>query len=959
MDIISDSISHNLFHSHQNNISSGRDTLHQLEELKEVELEAGESNTSPVTKTTLPVMTENASDKSSENHIPSLENRDAPQDLVKEESPAKPATLENFITLAHDIRTEFMLPWALCKTWKGIEELLKRSYRNNEGALKEIEEGRYKLYTDGRILFPDYWEHLVKPGWIIDIQLDSKPWVREGSVSDPSEVSDTDQDKTEEDGDFEGRYEVKATYTINYYQKQRYGDDEFLYRVSKDDPVPLKTSRSRGEVLPVLEEKTTVLLGERGRHDASRSRSRSRRKVKDAPKLGDRDRVQKKHLHIHSRLLINALRAVMKYSSEAPSGDEADDLEEGVFSYPYKDLFHHREELREYKTQIGGIRENHTESYNAECDRHIDFLLQYLENEPTIRVKGLEARWAKKVPTTTFTGLWLLLKPGSDVYVVENGQLNAYVVDAVLDGVEHVFQGLWAIKVKSYSIRLWNLVYDGKVIKRRSKLVDVPVFDNERNITSLPLFPTRFHDNLDGGARRKELIERGKMFFRCAKGPAFLEYTGSGLRPGWKRYNRARVVVEHESHPWNSWAREDIDVMEGWVLDVDEYETDIKERAKTPHCECHYCSELDVGKERYISGTFSDYDSIDPKTRESLSDHQYLLCMSHMFGFILKDRTYDLIDVSGLAPPRIAKDSIDQLVMRPESNRNTIKAIAQTYTDSKSQAELFSADFIHGKGEGQIFLLHGPPGTGKTLTAESVAEYTKRPLLSITAADLGHEPVELERNLLKFFRDANSWDAIVLLDEADVYLERRSSNDLKRNSIVSIFLRALEYFQGILFLTTNRVGDFDEAFLSRIHVAIGYEPLDDAAREQIWSNLFRKLKEDHKHGGPDIHYEYDAKEYVRKSEEIKKLEWNGREIRNAFQSAVALALYDSKKARERGVSIEDSIPEVREAHLKEIAHMSTAFKNYITSTHQGVKDSDIAYRLGIRDDNFGKSQKTA
>lgn len=83
-------------------------------------------------------------------------------------------------------------------------------------------------------------------------------------------------------------------------------------------------------------------------------------------------------------------------------------------------------------------------------------------------------------------------------------------------------------------------------------------------------------------------------------------------------------------------------------------------------------------KDTYISGTFSDYDSIDPKTRESLSDHQYLLFMSHMFGFILKDRTYDLIDVSGLAPPRIAKDSIDQLVMRPESNKNTIKAIAQT-----------------------------------------------------------------------------------------------------------------------------------------------------------------------------------------------------------------------------------------------------------------------------------------
>lgn len=43
----------------------------------------------------------------------------------------------------------------------------------------------------------------------------------------------------------------------------------------------------------------------------------------------------------------------------------------------------------------------------------------------------------------------------------------------------------------------------------------------------------------------------------------------------------------------------------------------------------------------------------------------------------------------------------------------------------------------------------------------------------------------LERNLLRFFRNATDWDAIVLLDEADIYLERRSSNDLRRNNVVS------------------------------------------------------------------------------------------------------------------------------------------------------------------------------
>ena len=77
----------------------------------------------------------------------------------------------------------------------------------------------------------------------------------------------------------------------------------------------------------------------------------------------------------------------------------------------------------------------------------------------------------------------------------------------------------------------------------------------------------------------------------------------------------------------------------------------------------------------------------------------------------------DLLDVSGLDEPRIATDAIDQLVMRPESKKVTIKAIVKTYADSFSQNGLFKADFIRGKGEGQIFLLHGPPGTGKTLTA--------------------------------------------------------------------------------------------------------------------------------------------------------------------------------------------------------------------------------------------------
>lgn len=64
---------------------------------------------------------------------------------------------------------------------------------------------------------------------------------------------------------------------------------------------------------------------------------------------------------------------------------------------------------------------------------------------------------------------------------------------------------------------------------------------------------------------------------------------------------------------------------------------------------------------------------------------------------------------------------------------------------------------------------------------------------------------------------------------------QREVRDVGRNALVSIFLRILEYFQGILFLTTNRVTTFDEAFQSRIHIGFRYGKLEMKAKKGIWS----------------------------------------------------------------------------------------------------------------------------
>ena len=119
------------------------------------------------------------------------------------------------------------------------------------------------------------------------------------------------------------------------------------------------------------------------------------------------------------------------------------------------------------------------------------------------------------------------------------------------------------------------------------------------------------------------------------------------------------------------------------------------------------------------------------------------------------------------------------------------------------------ADLIKGKGEGKIFLLHGPPGTGKTLSAEVVAELTQRPLLSLTCGDLGTTAVEVEKNLTKYMGYGELWGAVVLLDEADIYLQARNLSEVERNSLVSgnwssisDKLLILIYFS---FLTSSRV----------------------------------------------------------------------------------------------------------------------------------------------------------
>ena len=215
-------------------------------------------------------------------------------------------------------------------------------------------------------------------------------------------------------------------------------------------------------------------------------------------------------------------------------------------------------------------------------------------------------------------------------------------------------------------------------------------------------------------------------------------------------------------------------------------------------------------------------------------------------------------------------------------------------------------------------------------TAGCVAEKENRPLYMVTCGDLGTEPDVLERRLSETFEFAVNWNAVLLLDEADIFLHERDVHDLKRNALVSVFLRQLEYFDGVLFLTTNRPGSLDEAFQCRIHITLGLPELHAESQMKVWAIFVKELKIGEaekrailKHVGEDIE---------------KNGNLNGRQIRNAVRTAIAIAAQKKEQ--------------VSEQHVKDVLGIGRDFKVYLEQVNrmnQEQRAAAIGTRVPVKD----------
>lgn len=219
----------------------------------------------------------------------------------------------------------------------------------------------------------------------------------------------------------------------------------------------------------------------------------------------------------------------------------------------------------------------------------------------------------------------------------------------------------------------------------------------------------------------------------------------------------------------------------------------------------------------------------------SKSDENLLILDPYLDGFSLASKAWKSFNIERVQDLDLNDDAFNFLV-HSEGNKSLVCALVDDHAEHSSS---LMQDVIAGKGQGLLILLSGSPGTGKTLMAEAIADKTKRPLYYVDSRDLGAVDM-IESSLSEKMADVAAWNAILLLDEADVYLQKRSVDSLDRNKLVAVFLRLLEYYKGIMFLTTNLWQTIDEAIESRIQVHLKFPVLDHDARSQIWQNFLQK-----------------------------------------------------------------------------------------------------------------------
>ncbi|KAK5165851.1 uncharacterized protein LTR77_008774 [Saxophila tyrrhenica] len=487
------------------------------------------------------------------------------------------------------------------------------------------------------------------------------------------------------------------------------------------------------------------------------------------------------------------------------------------FSGRFEPLIHRYQELNQalVKLRLGDEAEAKTKA------EHAELLQKLLEEEFKDTIDA--SMDLKSQGVMTYEHLWTLFQPGSLVYSKQQGQDRIFKLMSSRYGQDRNMNPCFWLTCQYVD-------YDGTRFGTQKLNVKIAAYDGTKSINSFQSYPLEYHNSKED--LKAKLIERGGKVESFA-GCHYRAYHGVGWRTdsmgnrdsqfvkgrvvidtyGWNRFNPNYSIFVQPLHVKETRA---VSGLGGLASGEDEYESD-------------YDDYDDDNDGMPLDGLFADEEDEETKQKNKLNDEHKMMCTPLVRGYAFKEKMWLNFFVNAVQDISFNESAFDSLVL-PSNKKELIHGFIETHQNHMTQFD----DVIQGKGRGIILLLCGPPGVGKTLTAESVAEEMKVPLYQMSAGDLGLDPRHVESKLQGVLDMCTRWNALLLLDEADVFLEERSLHELERNKLVSIFLRVLEYYEGIMFLTTNRVQTFDQAFQSRIHISLEYKELDLPSRKSVW-----------------------------------------------------------------------------------------------------------------------------
>ncbi|KAK3399547.1 hypothetical protein B0T20DRAFT_505532 [Sordaria brevicollis] len=611
--------------------------------------------------------------------------------------------------------------------------------------------------------------------------------------------------------------------------------------------------------------------------------------------------------------------------------------------------------------------------------------------------------------TVTFTDLWYLYREGDMVYSpvpTGKGWSSANVsTNSSSSDLEASYQTCWIVYAvitpetpadpdslqviqpgyndgmgrsdadaydedRTTRICCYYLDFDGESYAPVTHQFVIRSFSGERDVTTLPVYPTHFMGSDQEARFLKERSENGLKFAEFIK-MKHLYHRGWTLTRGpvgavldennkYPEHVESEVIVDFDEafQSFPAWEPgfhvpkivQEADLWGYDATDAMSIPTWLWNKPSTSHryayIVLHRTDNIaHIRRNKYLeSDPFLTALRNGAHGNDAIPSEKYLqLLPRRLIVFALLARKFVNACVNSLGRISPQNGIFDKLSIDPR-NKSMVRSLVHEHFRKKAHRDrgnhVVYQDLVRGKGTGLVFLLHGVPGVGKTATAEAVAQEHKKPLFAITCGDLGFEPGAVEKSLTRIFRLANRWDCILLLDEAEIFFTKRSPSDLQRNALVSGI--------GILFLTTNRVGTLDEAFKSRIHVSLKYPPLSRAQYEAVFRVNIDKIKEiEEKSEGCDrlVIDDQDILSWARNHYDTNKEyvgRWNGRQIRNAFLIGSSLAHYDMSE----GARPEMAVPNKRHGMLdgtqfEAVAQTTLSFDMYLAET-RGKDDGDLA-----------------